>query len=108
VEEALKKVTGRPWVLRVEALPNRPTSTDSQAGVPGSPTLPTNGPTPAAGVPPGETPARVRRNPKEDAEKAPLVKRALEVLGAQIVRVDEGFGAPPAASPDRAPAEEES
>jgi hypothetical protein len=33
-----------------------------------------------------------RRNPREDAEKEPLVKRALDVLGAQIVRVDDGFG----------------
>lgn len=34
-----------------------------------------------------------RRGAKEEAEKVPLVRRALDVLGATIQRVDEGFGA---------------
>jgi hypothetical protein len=29
---------------------------------------------------------------REEAEKEPLLRRALEVLDAQVVRVDEGFG----------------
>ena len=37
---------------------------------------------------------------RAEAEKEPLVKRAVEVLGAQIVRVDDGFGEAPAASGD--------
>ncbi len=74
VEEALRKVVGRPISIRVEA------------GTPGAPTE-RLAPTP-------ESP-RPRRNPREDAEKEPLVKRALDVLGAQIVRADDGFGAPP-------------
>jgi DNA polymerase-3 subunit gamma/tau len=106
VEEALKKATGRPWVLRVEALPNSVASPDSRARASGSQTLPGNG---SSGVSEtsGAAPPRVRRNPKEDAEKAPLIKRALEVFGAQIVRVDDGFGAPPPPA-DRAPTDEES
>jgi hypothetical protein len=38
--------------------------------------------------------SRPRRNPKEEAEKLPLVKRAVEVLGATIQRVDDNFGSP--------------
>jgi DNA polymerase-3 subunit gamma/tau len=74
VEAALKKLTGRSWSLRIETAP-----------------LPTGG-VPAAPAPSAE--ARPRRNSREDAEKEPLVKRALEALGAQFVKVDEGFGAP--------------
>jgi len=54
-------------------------------------------------------PSRTRRNAREEAEKVPLVKRALEVLGATLQRVDEGFGITPAASTphrDAAPEEE--
>ncbi|MFQ3592828.1 MAG: DNA polymerase III subunit gamma/tau [Gemmataceae bacterium] len=34
----------------------------------------------------------VRRSPKEEVQRIALVKRAMEVLGATIHRVDEGFG----------------
>ncbi len=37
-------------------------------------------------------PPRPRRNDRDEAEKEPLIKRALDVLGAQILRVPEGFG----------------
>ena len=80
IEDALKKVTGRTWTLRIETIP----TTDVVNDVPS--------------VPPPETPLPVRparRNPKEEAEKEPLVQRALEVLGAQILRADEGFGTKP-------------
>ncbi len=36
-----------------------------------------------------------RRNAREEAEKLPLVQRALDVLGAALQRVDEGFGVLP-------------
>jgi len=75
LEEILKKVLGRPTSLRIE----------------GAPAV---GPTERL-TPPSEnstSPPRVRRNPKEEAEKEPLVRRALDVLGAQIVRADEDFG----------------
>jgi len=75
VEEILKKILGRPTSLRIE-------------------TVPAVGPmerlAPPSESPPG--PPRAQRNPKEDAEKEPLIRRALDVLGAQIVRADVGFG----------------
>ncbi|MFM7151214.1 MAG: hypothetical protein ACKO23_15355, partial [Gemmataceae bacterium] len=37
---------------------------------------------------------------KEEAEKVPLVRRAMEVLGASIQRVDEGFQPISSNSPD--------
>jgi hypothetical protein len=42
-----------------------------------------------------------QRRQRDEALREPLVKRAIEVLGAQIVRVDEGFGTAPAASGER-------
>jgi len=38
---------------------------------------------------------RPRRDPREEAKKEPLVKRALEVLGAKLVHADDDFGAQP-------------
>jgi hypothetical protein len=75
VEEALRRATGRQWTVRVEG---DPTAT-----------------VPAPVSPNGTTPTRPRRQPKDDAEKLPLVKRAVEILGATITRVDDGFGEPP-------------
>jgi hypothetical protein len=89
LEEALRKMTGRPWTLRVESVA---TAADLQApAVSESVTLPP------------------RRSPREEAEKVPLVKRALEVFGATVQRVDEGFGALPGTSaiPADAPVVEE-
>ena len=36
-------------------------------------------------------PAKPKVAPKEEAEKVPLVKRSLDILGATIQRVDDGF-----------------
>jgi DNA polymerase-3 subunit gamma/tau len=83
IEEALRKATGRPWTVRVEAATGTP-----------SPPLTVAAPTPLA----------QRRNARAEAEKEPLVQRAVEVLGAQIVRVDEGFAA--AGRPAQTTAEE--
>jgi hypothetical protein len=41
------------------------------------------------------------RRQRDEAQREPLVKRAIEVLGAQIVRVDEGFGTAPGPSAER-------
>jgi hypothetical protein len=75
IEAALARVTGQTWTLRVES---------------------TAGPAPVAAPPapdvPKPTPSRPRRNDRDEAEKEPLIKRALDVLGAQILRVPEGFG----------------
>jgi DNA polymerase-3 subunit gamma/tau len=75
VETALRKVTGRAWTIRIEADPSAPSA---EAG--------SNG---------GSEASRPRRPPKEEAEKVPLVKRALDVLGAGITRIDDGFGTAP-------------
>jgi hypothetical protein len=32
---------------------------------------------------------------RAEAEKEPLLKRLIDVLGAQVVRIDEGFGVAP-------------
>jgi hypothetical protein len=87
VEEALKKVTGRVWTLRIESTPT--TAADGDAAGVSLPDAP----------PPVRPP---RRNFREEAEKDPLVKRALEAMGAQVLRVDEGFGT---TSPEVKPAE---
>ena len=91
VEEALRKLTGRSWKVRIE--------TGGQAAE-----------TPIPPVQPsreaGNSLERVRKQ-REEAENEPLIKRAIEVLGAEIRRVDEGFNsAPPAATP-AGPAEPE-
>jgi DNA polymerase-3 subunit gamma/tau len=76
VEEALKKIAGRPWVIRIESS-SRP---EDQAEVRAA-----NGEeaSPAAGS--------SRRQRLEAAQK-PLVRKVMEVMGAQIFHVDEGFG----------------
>jgi DNA polymerase III subunit gamma/tau len=86
LEQALQKLTGQKWVLRVETGAHGPAST----------------PAPAAADQDG-TPSRYRRQRLEAAQE-PLVRRAMEVLGAQIVSVDDGFGSTPASAPERSDA----
>jgi DNA polymerase-3 subunit gamma/tau len=75
IEDTLKKVTGQVWHLRIESV--------SEAGV---------------SEPPGtngrdiETPISQSRRQRQEAMQLPLVKRVMEVMGAQILGVDEGFG----------------
>jgi DNA polymerase-3 subunit gamma/tau len=85
VEDALRKQTGQDWQVRVES------------GAAAGP-APAPAPTAEEAAAPPRPP---RRSPKEDAEKEPLIKRAVDVLQAQVVRVDEGFAA---AEPPRRPA----
>jgi DNA polymerase-3 subunit gamma/tau len=73
VEDAIRKVTGQLWKLRLESLPGNANADAGDASVP-----------PSA--------VRPRHDGKEDAAKVPVVKRAIEVLGADIRQVDEGFG----------------
>jgi len=77
IEEAVRKCTGRPWIVRVES---------------GVSSAPATTPAPAVETPTAPPP---RRNHRAEAEKEPLVKRAVEALGAQIVRVEDGFGEAP-------------
>ena len=75
VEAALQRFTGQKWALRVELV----------AGlVPAAPT-------PVAEVAPSPPP-RPRRTERDEVEKEPLIKRALDVLGAQILRMPDGYG----------------
>ena len=68
IEEALRRVTEKPWVVKIEV--------DAAT---------------APLVMAETAPAKPKAMPKEEAEKVPVVKRALDVLGATIQRVDEGF-----------------
>jgi DNA polymerase-3 subunit gamma/tau len=81
IEEALRKITGRAWSVRVESLSNIAAA-------------------PPAAAAEENSQSRYRRQ-RTEAMQAPLVKRAFEVLGAQFVHVDEGFSAAPAASAER-------
>jgi DNA polymerase-3 subunit gamma/tau len=81
IEDALKKVTGRPWTLRIEATPTTVVVSSASR-------------VPAPEAPPAVRPAR--RNPRDEAEKEPLVKYALDKLSAQIAQPPpEGFGTKP-------------
>ena len=84
--ETLRRVAGPACQLRIEA--NRILGQDS--------------PAPAVEQP-AAAPAR-QRQPLSEAEKEPLIQRAMEVLGARFIRdrVDEGFAAVSGQSEDRA------
>jgi hypothetical protein len=82
VEEVLKRVTGQAWQLRVESI---------SGGVSADP---------SSGDDTVTQPSRYRRQ-RAEAEQEPLLKRAIDVLGAQIVHMDEEFGAAPVAKPAR-------
>lgn len=82
VEDALQRATGRPLALRVESV--------------ASPEAEATAPVQSAPDDAGNAVRPCRRNPREDIEKVPLIRRAMEALGASIQRVDEGFGAQPA------------
>ncbi len=91
LEEALRKVTGRTWTLRFEITTPAPTAPPPSVA--------------EVELPPA---ARPRRDFREEAEQHPLVRRAKEVLGGQVMRADEGFGETTVAPPTpRTAAEEE-
>jgi len=79
VEAALKEQTGQAWVLQIEGLTDK--ARPEAASVAAASVLAAMEATP-------------QRNAREEAEKLPLIKRALDVLGASFQRVDEGFGVP--------------
>jgi hypothetical protein len=84
--EALKKITGRAWQLRFE--------------------LTRGGPADVAEAQPAEAERAQARyhTQRTEAMRVPLVKRAHEQLGAQVVSVDDDFGAAPADSTEPSPA----
>jgi hypothetical protein len=79
IEKVLRGVAGAGWNLRIQ----------SEGGTA------TNLPPPATDGTENSL-SRTRRL-REEAEKEPLIRKAMAALGAEIVRVDEGFGALPAA-----------
>lgn len=81
IQESLNRISGQAWVLRVQSVPD-PIGME------------------AAKAEPAPEPARPKENPKDAAEKDPLVRKALEVFGGQIVRADAGFGVYPPANED--------
>jgi DNA polymerase III subunit gamma/tau len=72
IEEAVRKMTGQMWVVRIESSGNAPE-------------------TPNKGMATGKAPSRYRRQ-RAEALQEPLVKRAAELFGAQIVQMDDDFG----------------
>jgi hypothetical protein len=77
IEAELGKITGQNWKVRIETGLNGP---PEQQAMPIS-TTPTE----------SENGLAKARRLREEAETVPLIKRAMEVFGAQVVRVDEGF-----------------
>ncbi len=67
IEQGLRKATGQPWVVKMELMSG-------------------------AAQPTAAEPTKIRKPLREEAEQVPVVKRALDKLGASVVRVDEGFG----------------
>jgi len=86
IEEWLRKVTGHACQLRIESV-----GSGAVAALPE-----------AAGE--ATTPQPRSRSKRAEAVQDPLLKRAVDVLGAQVVHVDDDFGAaPPAPGPGNAP-----
>jgi hypothetical protein len=83
IEDAARKVIGRPCSIRVQG-ETAPAPRAERGTLAGPESEAVNAP----------KAARPRRSAKEEAEKLPLVKRAVEVLGATIQRVDDNFGSP--------------
>jgi DNA polymerase-3 subunit gamma/tau len=82
IQDTLRKVTGQDWNIRVEGGGEVGSDSNRQAA------------TPEPGV-------STYRRQRAEAGQQPLVKRALEKLGAQIVHVDDGFGVGRTESPEQ-------
>ena len=74
MQEAIRKLTGQAWNIRVE-------SAGGESAV-----------LPAKSAEGDSGPSSYRRL-RADAGQEPLVRRALDLMAAQIVHVDDGFGA---------------
>jgi DNA polymerase-3 subunit gamma/tau len=79
IEEVIRRVSGQPWQVRVEAVGGPAVASSDAADDSAS------------------QPSRSRRQ-RAEAVQEPLLKRAIDVLGAQLVHLDEDFGAAPAAA----------
>lgn len=85
-EEVLRKIAGPAWHLRIEG------GADAVEQ-------------PTAVAEAENSQSRYRRQ-RAEIGQAPLIKRAVDLLGAQILHVDEGFGAQPETTPQPQPAGE--
>jgi DNA polymerase-3 subunit gamma/tau len=82
IEDLLRKVTGHACQLRIESVGSGAVAAPQEA---------------AAGATTSQPRSRLKR---AEAVQEPLLKRAVDVLGAQVVHMDEDFGdAPPAPAP---------
>jgi DNA polymerase-3 subunit gamma/tau len=88
VEDALRKITGAGCNLRVESAGSDAAAMQAKSAEDAE-----------------NSQSRYRRQ-RMEAMREPLVKRAVEVLGAQLMDVDEGFGATPSPSSERNEGEE--
>jgi len=77
IEQLLQKITGQACSLRIESS-SGPISAESSSG--------------QIAEEPETSQSRSRRS-RAEAMQQPLVTRAMELLGAQIVQMDDGFGA---------------
>jgi hypothetical protein len=84
VEEVVRKVTGSAWSVRVVADGGSAAAPPAQAAADEA-----------------NSQSRYRRQ-RAEALQEPLVKRAIDVLDAQIVQLDDGFGAGPTVPSERA------
>jgi hypothetical protein len=89
LEEALRKITGQAWNLRFET--QTETTTSASTAPPA--------------VADSETAQARSRRQKSQAEQLPLLKSAMDVLNAQVVSMDDEFGAapPPGGNPRAEP-----
>jgi hypothetical protein len=84
IEEVVRKLTGKPWKVRVEA------GQSSAAPPPQAPQVTNGSP----------------RSRRAEAEQEPLLKRAIEVFGARVVHEEAGFGTLAPMTPERTEAAE--
>ena len=82
IEEVLARITGKAWKLRFETARGATSESSMLAAEP-------------------EKPARQRQQ-RAEVEQEPLIKHAIDALGAQLVQVDEGFALASSEAPDRA------
>jgi DNA polymerase-3 subunit gamma/tau len=82
VEAVFARMTGRAWNVRIESASGDADSAKNMAGD-------------------TENQQSRYRRQRAAAAKEPLIKRAMETLGAQFVDIDEGFGSAPASSANR-------
>src|SRR5262249_3424822 len=77
IEELLRRITGRTLQVRVESVGGLPSAEPVEA------------------VDDSAISSSRYRRQRTEAGQEPLLKRAIDVLGAQVVHLDDGFGAAP-------------